>query len=212
MKRFRQAILSAVVILTGLTAKTQSFDIQVKAFQESYLNEASGDYSKAIENLRSIYQESSYEINLRLGYLSYLNGSFSESMAYYNKSINLMPYGIEARFGYVLPAAAMGNYSLVISQYEKILEITPNNSVAMHRLGLIYYGRKDYLTAEKYFEKVLNLYPFDYDALTMLAWSKFQLGKTREAKILFNKALLNTPSGSSASEGLDLLSVKETEE
>jgi tetratricopeptide (TPR) repeat protein len=203
-----KSIIIAIISLSLTTGmlKAQNYDAQVRAFQESYLSEASGDFSTAIESLRSIYKEDSYEINLRLGYLTYLNGNFTESTAYYNKAINLMPYGIEARFGYVLPVAAMGNYSQVIKQYEKILEITPNNSIAMHRMGLIYYGRKDFATAEKLFEKVVNLYPFDYDALTMLAWTKFNLGNTREAKVLFYKALLNTPSGSSAAEGLELLS------
>jgi tetratricopeptide (TPR) repeat protein len=75
----------------------------------------------------------------------------------------------------------------------------------MHRLGLVYYGRKDYMKAEKLFDKVVNLYPFDYDALLMLAWTKLQLKKYREAKVLFNKALMNSPGGQSALEGLELL-------
>jgi hypothetical protein len=39
----------------------------------------------------------------------------------------------------------------------------------------------------------------------MLAWTNFKLGKTREAKILFNKALLYYPEDSSAKEGLALI-------
>jgi tetratricopeptide (TPR) repeat protein len=183
----------------------QTFENLVKAFQESYLQEASGDYSKAIESLRSVYKENTYEINLRLGYLCYLSGRFSESLAYYNKSVDLMPFSVEARLGIVLPASAMGNWSQVIKHYEKILDIIPNYSIVMHRLGLIYYGREDYAAAEKYFDKVVNMFPFDYDALTMLAWTKMKLNKTREAKVLFSKALLNTPGGASASEGLELL-------
>ena len=116
-----------------------------------------------------------------------------------------MPYAIEPRLGYAYPASAIGNYSEVLKQYEKILEITPNNSIVLHRIGLIYYGRDDHQKAEKYFEKVVNLYPFDYEALTMLAWTKLKLNKAREAKALFQKALLNTPSGSTAAEGLELL-------
>jgi hypothetical protein len=49
---------------------------------------------------------------------------------------------------------------------------------------------------------VVNLYPFDYDGLVMYAWTNFQLKKYREAKVLFNKALMNTPTGSSAMEGI----------
>jgi tetratricopeptide (TPR) repeat protein len=116
-----------------------------------------------------------------------------------------MPYAVEPRLGLVYPVSAMGNWSEVIAQYEKILEIVPNYSIVLHRLGLIYYGRNEFEKALKYFEKVVNLFPFDYDGLTMLAWTHFKLNNTREAKVLFQKALLNTPGGSSALEGLQLL-------
>ena len=116
-----------------------------------------------------------------------------------------MPYSIEPRWGVVMPASALGNWEMVINQYQKILDINPNNSIAHHRLGLIYYGKDEFQEAYKHFEKVVNLYPFDYDALTMFAWTNFKLGKQREAIVLFRKALMHTPSGSSALEGLELL-------
>jgi tetratricopeptide (TPR) repeat protein len=193
------------ILLPSASVWSQDFRETKDAFQSSYIQEATGEVSAAINSLQSVYDEKSYEINLRLGWLSYQAGSFTESIAYYNKAISLMPYAIEPRFGIVYPGAAMGNWSMVMTQYDKILEISPNNSVAMHRLGLIYYGKEDYESAKKYFEKVANLYPFDYDALSMLGWSYFKLNNLREAKVLFQKALLHTPGGTSATEGLDLL-------
>ncbi|HYX05169.1 MAG TPA: tetratricopeptide repeat protein [Bacteroidales bacterium] len=206
LKRNVGSLLVVLFLLNGATAVTaQDTNKKISAFQESYIREASGELQKAIDALKGIYDEKSYEINLRLGWLTYQSGLFTESLAYYNKAITLMPYSAEARFGLVYPASAMGNWGSVISQYEKILELMPNNTVAMHRLGLIYYGRGEYEKAKKYFEKVVNLYPFDYDGLIMLAWTSYQLKDYGKAKVLFNKALMNTPSGSSAQEGLDLL-------
>lgn len=181
----------------------QDFNTELKAFQESYLFEASGETQKSIAALKKVYRENSYEINLRLGWLSYQSGLFTESLAYYSKAINLKPLSIEAKFGYIYPASAMGNWDQVVNQYQKILKIAPNNSIANHRLGLIYYGREEYDKAYKLFEKVVNLYPFDHDALLMFGWTNLKMHKVREAKILFQKALLNTPGGSSALEGLD---------
>jgi len=194
-----------LLLFTSVMISAQDFKETKDAFQNSYIQEATGEIPASINSLKSVYDEKSYELNLRLGWLSYQAGNFTESIAYYNKAIDLMPYAVEPRFGIVYPGAAMGNWTMVTSQYEKILEITPNNSIAMHRMGLIYYGREDYEMARKYFEKVVNLFPFDYDALTMLAWSQFRLQNIREAKVLFQKALLNTPSGTSALEGLELL-------
>ncbi|HUS87720.1 MAG TPA: tetratricopeptide repeat protein [Bacteroidales bacterium] len=205
LKRYTPVIIAALfLVISAGKISGQSFTEKKDAFQKSYIQEATGDYSGAANTLREIYDENSYEVNLRLGWLTYLSGSFNESKAYYNKSIALMPYAVEPRFGYVYPSAAMGNWSEVIRQYEKIIEITPNNSIAMHRLGLIYYGRENYEESLRLFEKVVNLYPFDYDALTMLAWTHYRLNNMREARILFQKALLNTPNGTSAIEGLEL--------
>lgn len=176
-----------------------------EAFSQSYQYESKADYTKAISSIKSLYDEKSYEINLRLGWLHYEAGLFTEAQAYYQKAIDLMPYSIEAKLGYVYPASALGNWEQVITQYKKILETDPQNSTANYRLGLIYYGKKDYQAAYKHFEKVVNLYPFGYDALIMFAWTNYFLGKTKEAKVLFNKVLLVSPADASATEGLGLI-------
>ncbi len=197
-----------LVILLFIAApmvKAQDNTAIQEAFKQSYELEYKGEYSKAVNLMKEIYNEDSYEINLRLGWLTYLSGNFTEAIPYYQKSIQLKPLSIEARLGMVYPASAMGNWTHVENMYNEILEIDPQNSVVNYRMGLIYYGREDYNTAAKYFEKVINLYPFGYDGVIMMAWTNFKLEKAREAKVLFQKALLISPGDASATEGLELL-------
>jgi len=194
-----------LLLVVNLMGQSASYNRIINGFQKSYVNEATGDLQKAIEALEGIYEKDSYETNLRLGWLLYSSGQYSESFKYYSLAIELRPFAIEPRFGVIYPLAAMGNWDPVIEQYEKIIEIAPGNTIAMHRLALVYYGREEYPKAEKLFDKVVNLYPFDYDALLMLGWTKLNLKKYREARVLFNKALMNTPGGQSAMEGLELL-------
>ena len=175
------------------------------AFTQSYYFEKVGNYPSAISALKKAYDAESYEINLRLGWLTYNAASYQESINYYQKCIELMPVSIEARLGIVYPAAAFGNMTQVVTEYNKILEIDPQNTIANYKLGYILYDKKDYQGAFKYFEKVVNLYPFDYDALLMFAWVNMRLGKSREATVLFNKVLLLAPGDSSAVEGLGLI-------
>jgi tetratricopeptide (TPR) repeat protein len=198
------ALLLSFQILYSVAAFSQNGKLS-EAFSQSYQYETKGDYTKAISSIKALYDEKSYEINLRLGWLHYEAGLFTESQAYYQKAIDLMPYSIEPRLGYVYPASALGNWEQVITQYKKILETDPQNSTVNYRLGLIYYGKKDYQAAYRHFEKVVNLYPFGYDALIMFAWTNYFLGKTKEAKVLFNKVLLVSPADSSATEGLGLI-------
>jgi tetratricopeptide (TPR) repeat protein len=198
-------VLVIVALCATFMVNGQYNDQVLKAFESSYISEKENDLSKAVSVLRMNYLEDSYEFNLRLGWLSYLLKQFDESNAYYRKALNLLPYSEEAKFGLILPLAAKGEWNEVIKVYNQILENNPGNSVALYRLGLIYYDRKEWPQAFKCFQKVVDLYPFGYDGILMLAWTNLQQGKTREAKILFNKVILWSPGDKSANEGLKLL-------
>ena len=202
-KKIKLSIILAVFIF--VSANTYAQTAVINAFKKSYTLEKKGEFKKAAEELKKVYDEKSYEINLRLGWLDYQAGLFTESASYYKKAVELMPYSEEAKFGLIYPKAALGKWDEVISLYNKILANHPNNTTANYRLGLIYYGQKNYTKAYKYFNKVVNLYPFGYDALLMLAWTNYQLGKLREAKVLFNKVLMYSPNDKSALEGLNLI-------
>jgi tetratricopeptide (TPR) repeat protein len=201
----KRITLFTFFIFSVLITTAQDYAKLTAAFSDSYAKEKSGKYGDAASALKAYYDPNSYEINLRLGWLTYLQGQFTESLGYYNRAIDLMPYAIEPRLGVVLPASSLGNWDIVMNHYNKILAIDPNNTLTLYRMGLILYDKKDYTQAYKYFEKVVNLYPFDYQSVLMLAWTNLKLGKTREAKILFNKALLYSPGDASAKEGLSLI-------
>lgn len=197
-------LIVVVLILSSYFASAQDNAV-ITAFTESYAFETNTQYAKAIESITKVYQADSYEMNLRLGWLNYMLGQHIQATDYYQKAITLKPLSEEARLGNVLPLSLLGNWDQVIQTYKKILELNPANTTVNYRLGLIYYNRKDYITAENYLQKVVNLYPFGYDGILMLAWTFFQEGKLREAKVLFNKVLMLSPSDTSATEGLSLI-------
>ena len=198
-------ILTVVLALAISGVMAQNSQEVISAFDESYTLEIDGKYSEAIKELKNIYNPASYHINLRLGWLCYLSGQFTESSAYYQKAIELKPYAIEARFGLTYPASSTGNWAQVKEQYIKILEVDPQNTRANYYFGLMHYEVGDFDLAANHFEKVVNLYPFDMESVRMFAWANFQLGKTRKAEVLFNEVLLIDPDNESALEGLDLI-------
>lgn len=197
---------TTLLLFFSLTLFSQTnYSVLQAAFAKSQEYEGRGNFAEAISSVKAVYQEDSYEINLRLGWVTYLNGSFTESCAYYQKAIKLKPYSIEAKIGFANPASALGNWDQVVTQYNDVLAIDPQNTTVNYRMGSIYYGRKDFAKAEKHLEKVINLYPFDYDTMILYAWTSFKLGKLREAQVMFNKVLLNKPKDTSALEGLSLI-------
>lgn len=206
MEFLKKSTWIIIYLLVANAAFSQvSQDVLQAAFSKSYASEKNGDFTASMEPLKKVYDESSYELNLRLGWLNYNAGLFDEAIIFYSRAQKLKPYSEEARFGLILPLAALGKWNDVIKIYDAILETSPNNSVALYRLGLVYYGRKDYNKANTLFKKVVDLYPFGYDGLLMLGWTSYFLGNTSQAKVLFNKVNLYNPGDKSANEGLSLI-------
>ena len=147
-------ILVSCLICFSIQLKAQTSEMKnvEDAFSSSYTLELKAEYNATMAILKTVYDEKSYEINLRLGWLNYLAGLFTESSAYYQKAISLKPYSIEAKLGFAYPAAALGNLDQVIKQYQEILKIDPQNTIANYRMGSILYGKKEYADADKYLE------------------------------------------------------------
>ena len=206
MEFLKKCIGIFVFLLVVNTAFSQANQPALEAaFSKSYVFEKNSDFSASMDALKKVYDESSYEMNLRLGWLNYNAGLFDESVIFYGRAQKLKPYSEEARFGLILPLAALGKWNEVIKTYDEILAVSPNNTVALYRLGLVYYGRKDYNKANTLFKKVVDLYPFGYDGLLMLGWTSYFLGNSNQAKVLFNKVNLYNPGDKSAKEGLGLI-------
>lgn len=206
----RRTLKTEILILSFLIAFLASFSVQAQeniseAFRESYSLENAQNFSGAIDKLLKVYQKDSYELNLRLGWLHYQSSKLDQSFDYYSKAVELKPYAIEPKLGLVLPLSVQGKWDEIISVYKQILKVDPQNSLVNYRLGLIYFNRADFAMADPFIEKVVNLYPFDYDGLILLAWNKLNLQQSREAKVLFQKVLLNNPGDESALEGLKLI-------
>jgi tetratricopeptide (TPR) repeat protein len=193
----KKIVLSAVLAFSTIIIFAQ--DNTISAFSKSYGYEISKEYSKAIHELDVVYVNDSYTINLRLGWLHYLNGDYIKSQTYYNKAIVLKPTSIEARLGYAYPAAALKNWNDVVANYEEILKINPNHSQTNYKLAYIYhYIKKDNATALTYLTKVLELYPFDIDANYLMAKTQLNMGNIKEAKAAIIIALQYNSSSKEA--------------
>jgi len=202
METLKRILFTALLTILAGSAMAQNTAETQATFVKSFEAEKSGNYTASINTMKTIYKSDSYLINIRLGWLYYLAKQYAESIKYYEKSIALKPYAIEARFGCVKPLSAIESWDKVKANYVEILKIDPQNTIANYWLGVIYYNRKDYVSATKLFEKVVNLYPLDYDSVIMLAWSKLNTGKSADAKVLFTHALILRPNDSSALDGL----------
>ena len=206
METLRKSLILASLFLIAISLNAQNMTELQAVLSKSYIAENQGNYAVAISEMKPIYQESDYNSNIRMGWLNYLAKQYNESISFYKKAIALKPYAIEARLGCVKPLSAIENWEKVKEQYTEILKIDPLNTTANYWLGVIYYNRKDYKTAISMFEKIVNLFPLDYDSVIMLAWAKMFNNNHADAKLLFQQALIIRPNDSSALSGLQQIS------
>lgn len=197
----QQSFLILFMMLNFLMNSQQNTNL---AFSKSYSFEYEAQYNKAISALTDTHTDS-YQINLRLGWLHYLNKDYIKSEQAYKKAISSEPNSIEARFGLVLPLSAAGNWNNVLANYLEIVKLDLNNSIANYRIAGIYFARKDYANAISYLKKVLKLYPFDYDSNLLFGKILLQQTKNTEAKKYFIKALEYNPQSEEAISALKKL-------
>jgi tetratricopeptide (TPR) repeat protein len=179
-------------------------DKLIAAFTKSIEQEKKEEYLPAIETMRSLGDTTSYETVLRLGWLYYKAGLNNKSIDYYKRAIDAKPNAIEPRYGFGYPAY-LTDYNMLVEQDKKILEIDPNNKLVNGNLGSLYYYHKEYAKALPHFEKIVSLYPFEYENNLNLAWTYLSLEKNAEAEKYFNMVLLYSPNDKSALDGLSRL-------
>jgi hypothetical protein len=92
MKKLSCLFLASCIL--SLASYSQDNDKIALAFKNSYTNETAAEYTKAIQNIKEVYAADNYEINLRLGWLHYMGGLFTESQTYYQNAMNLKPYSM----------------------------------------------------------------------------------------------------------------------
>lgn len=203
MEILKRLLLLNLILISTFFAHAQTDAALQKAFKNSYANEFKKSYTAAISDIIPYYSDNSYEVNIRLGWLNYLNKNYTASQNYYLKAVGLKPNAIEARFGYIKPLSFLESWTKVLEQYTAILKTDPQNTQANYWAGIIYYNRHQFAVATKCFEKVVILYPFDYDGNQMLGWSLLMDGRKAEARVAFLKALLIKPDDQSVMDGLN---------
>ncbi len=189
----KKSVIILTFIFIAFSLYSQSDNAIRDALKKSYDSEYQLKYQKSMEDLMGVYEPTSYELNLRLGWLAYKAGKYTESISYYKKSIAKMPLSIEAKLGVVYPLGALEKWDQVVDNYLAIVKIDTYNATANYRLALIYYNRGDYGNSWKYIQKYINLYPFDYDGNSLAGWIKYNVGKKEEAYVFFKKAIMVNP-------------------
>ena len=164
----KRVILSLFCI--SLLFGSEDFKAIKQAYAKSYIYEQIGKYEEAIKVLSPLYRKypNGYTLNLRLGWLFYLDKKYKNSEKYYKKASLIDTYALEPRLGLV-------NLYLKTSSYEKAEQISAQilkkdyyNYYGNLYMSKALIGEKKYEDAIKVCKKMLALYPTDVSFLEIL--------------------------------------------
>jgi tetratricopeptide (TPR) repeat protein len=194
----KRIILISLLVLTNLFALS---DQEIKdAYYKSYNYEKMGNYTDAIKAIMPVYNNypKTYTVNLRLGWLYYLNENYANSLEHYRKAIKISPYSLEAKLGELLPLLVRERYGEVEKKAFQILDADYYNYYGNLRLVFALRMQQKSDLAEKIALKMLAIYPIDVSFLTEYALIKFAQGEKDTAFKLFYDILILDPENVTA--------------
>lgn len=95
-----------------------------------------------------------------------------------------------------------GKLQEALAQYNRCLQLAPDDYKALLAVGTVYYALREYAKAAKQYETLLIFYPDDPKARLYLAWCKLNLGSVEDAKNALELYLAEHPDDVSAMIGL----------
>jgi tetratricopeptide (TPR) repeat protein len=192
----------AVLLCAGLLpgdARAQELDIP-GAYHRSFEMERAERYQDAIRALAPVYEAypNGYTVNLRMGWLFYLNGNFNNAVAHYEVAGTALPFALEPKLGRLLPLLAQGRWAEAELVGYQVVSVDHFNYYGNLRLLIALREQKKLEPAYQIALKMVGVYPTDMYYLVELALVNDARGDTAEARRLFGEILILYPENETA--------------
>ncbi len=180
--------------ITWASQKLSSLEIK-RAYRSAYDYEKMGDFQDAIRALSKVYQAypKTYTVNLRLGWLYYLDRKYANSISHYKIAVKAYPQAVEPLLGLSLPLLAQKRWGEVEKLMYEVIKRDYYNYYGNLRLCFVLRKEKKYDLAEKVAKKMLGLYPVDINFLNELGLALVKQGKEQQAMKYFDIVITLDP-------------------
>lgn len=199
MLRKYLVLLLMVCSLTGVALAETSVE---NSYSKSYNYEKMEKYDDAIKALMRLYQQypKGYTLNLRLGWLYYLKGSYTNSIKHYKVAMTIAPNSLQAKLGLTLPLMAQKKWADTEKLLYNVLKVDYYNYYGNLRLAYVLRIQGNTELAVQVSKKMLGLYPTDVSFLIELGWTYFAQNNIKNATSVFSSVKLLDPENVSAKE------------
>lgn len=198
MRIFNPSLVAALLFLGALSTpgslRGQEPDIAA-AYQRSFDNERAENYQDAIRALAPVYEAypNAYTVNLRMAWLFYLNGNFSNAVAHYEVATRAAPLALEPKLGKMLPLLAQGRWAEAEAVAYQVVSVDHYNYYGNLRLAVALRMQSKLEASYQITWKMASAYPTDLLYLVELAQVNDARGDEEEARRLFGEILILDP-------------------
>lgn len=191
--------LLLVGALAPAETRAQELDIP-GAYHRSFELERAERYQDAIRALAPVYEAypNGYTVNLRMGWLFYLNGNFNNAVAHYEVAGTAAPFALEPKLGRLLPLLAQGRWAEAETAAYQVVSVDHFSYYGNLRLVIALREQKKLESAYQIALKMVGVYPTDMYYLVELALVNDARGDTAEARRLFGEILILYPENETA--------------
>ncbi len=184
-----------ILLLISFSNASSEFEEIKTQYFKSYDYEHMQKYEEAIKVLTPLYKKypKGYTLNLRFGWLFYLDKKYNDSIKYYKEASLINPYALDPRLGLI--RVYLDTYSFdkaEIVSYE-LLKIDYHNYYANLYVTKALIAQKKYDIATKIINKMLALYPTDISYLEQLA-VVYKLTNDKYLEKLYEDILILDPN------------------
>ena len=162
-----------------------------KAYLESYNYEKIGAYKDAIKVLIPIYKKypKGYTLNLRLGYLFFMDKKYENAIKYYKQASLSLVYSFEPKLGMMRVYLTTGEFNKVIQIGYSLMKINYYDYYSNLYTLQALKAKKDYKNALIIAKKMLAIYPTDITYLVNLA-KIYEIVNPEYAKKIYKNSIL----------------------
>jgi len=162
-----------------------------KAYLESYNYEKIGAYKDAIKVLIPIYKKypKGYTLNLRLGYLFFMDKKYENAIKYYKQASLSLVYSFEPKLGMMRVYLTTGEFNKVIQIGYSLMKINYYDYYSNLYTLQALKAKKDYKNALIIAKKMLTIYPTDITYLVNLA-KIYEIVNPEYAKKIYKNSIL----------------------
>ena len=174
------------------------------AYARSFGHERTQAYDDAVRALAPVYEAypNGYTVNLRMGWLFYLNGNYTNAVAHYEVAEAAAPTAFEPRLGRMLPLLAQERWAEAEALGYQIVSLDHYSYYGNLRLAIALRMQGKVDPAYQVALKMVTAYPTDILHLVEFARIVEARGDVEEARRLYGEILILDPENEAARRAL----------